>query len=439
MVLIYTPKLHQNKKMVKFTAEVQSLDYQGLGVAKINGKTWFIENALPNEHVAVQVKDEKSNYGIARVIKVIQESPYRQNPICPHYGVCGGCQGQHLPVDMHREAKEQALWQRLSKQQSSPIKLMPMVKGAEWGYRRRVRLSMRFNPKTSQVELGFRAKGSERIVAIQNCAVAEKSINYLIPFLKNQLKNYSQPKQLGHIELVVADNGVAILLRHREINSHNLKLWQEFAQEHNLNFFLHSDDGIKLLCGEMPYYILNNLRLSFDIRDFIQINSTLNQQMVDLAINWLDLQPSDQVLDLFCGMGNFTLPIATKVQRVVGIEGVEEMVQKSRANGEFNQIHNMEFYSTNLEQPFEHQPWAKQNFNKILLDPPRSGALFALKSLCELGAEKILYVSCNPATLVRDVEIMRPFGYEIVQTAMIDMFPQTGHLESITLLAKTSY
>ena len=181
---------------------------------------------------------------------------------------------------------------------------------------------------------------------------------------------------------------------------------------------------------------LDDIRLSFDIRDFIQVNTHLNQQMVETALDWLDLNQDDHVLDLFCGMGNFTLPLAKRVKSAVGIEGVLDMVQKAQSNAQFNHIDNVEFYQADLDQAFSEQPWAKQHFNKILLDPPRSGAAFALNALCELGAESILYVSCNPATLVRDAEILRSFGYRIIKTAMIDMFPHTSHLESVTLFIK---
>ena len=338
---------------------------------------------------------------------------------------------------MQRKAKEKALFSRLSKLQAEPIQLMPMIFGEQWTYRRRVRLSLLWNVKNKTVEMGFRQKNSNQLVSIQQCLVAEQVINDLIPKLTALWAQYSAPKQLGHIELVSADNGVAMLLRYKgNLAETDRTLLLEFARVNAVNLFLQDDQGIQLVHGEMPYYTLDDIRLSFDIRDFIQVNTHLNQQMVETALDWLDLNQDDHVLDLFCGMGNFTLPLARRVKSAVGIEGVFDMVQKAQANAHFNHIDNVKFYQADLDQAFSEQPWAKQHFNKILLDPPRSGAAFVLNALCELGAESILYVSCNPATLVRDAEILRSFGYRIIQTAMIDMFPHTSHLESVTLFIK---
>ena len=410
MALLYAPQKKQ-KTTQKVVAEIQDLD----------------ENALPTEKVEAVVTDEKRQYGLASAQKWLQESNQRVEPQCRYYGRCGGCQGQHIPVEMQRKAKEKALFSRLSKLQAEPIQLMPMICGEQWGYRRRVRLSLLWNAKNKSIEMGFRQKNSNQLVSIQQCLVAEPAINHLIPKLTELWTQYSAPKQLGHIELVSADNGVAMLLRYKgNLAETDRTLLLEFSRVNAVNLFLQDDQDIQLVHGEMPYYVLDDIRLSFDIRDFIQVNTHLNLQMVETA------------LDLFCGMGNFTLPLAKRVKSVVGIEGVFDMVQKAQANAHFNHIDNVEFYQADLDQAFLEQSWAKQHFNKILLDPPRSGAAFALNALCELGAESILYVSCNPATLVRDAEILRSFGYRIIKTAMIDMFPHTSHLESVTLFIKST-
>lgn len=434
MALLYTPQ-KKTKNTQNITADILDLDHQGLGVAKINGKTWFIENALPQEKVECRVLDEQRQYGRAVAKKWLTKSPERVAPQCAYYGRCGGCQGQHIPIEMQREAKQRALFKRLSKLQNEPINFQPMICGEPWGYRRRVRLSLWFNPKTKQIEMGFRQKNSNDLIAIQSCDVAESAISNLLPKLTALLSHFSMPKLLGHIELVMADNGVAMLLRYtKKLSENDRTLLLDFAKQEALMLFLQNDERIEKAYGEMPYYQFSNgLILHFDIRDFIQVNHRLNERMVDTALDWLDLQASDRVLDLFCGMGNFTLPLAQRVKSAVGIEGVFEMVQKARHNAVQNQLNNIEFFQANLDQSFIEQPWAAQPFNKILLDPPRSGAAFALNALCELKAEKILYVSCNPATLVRDAEILRQFGYKIEKSAVIDMFPQTGHLESVTL------
>ena len=434
MVLLYTPK-QKTKNVQTITADILDLDYQGLGVAKINGKTWFIENALPHEKVECQIMEDKRQYGHATAKKWRVKSPERLDPKCAHFMRCGGCQGQHIPIEMQRKAKESALFKRLSKLQSEPISFQPMICGDAWAYRRRVRLSLWFNPNTKQIEMGFRQKNTNDLITVQSCEVAEPAINYLLPKLTALLEQFSAPKQLGHIELVAADNGVAMLLRYtKKLAEIDRTLLLKFAEQEKLMLFLQSDESIEQNYGDAPYYQFSDgIKLHFDIRDFIQVNRALNERMVNTALDWLELNQQDCVLDLFCGMGNFTLPLAKRVKSAVGIEGVFDMVQKAAQNAARNQIKNIEFFQADLDQSFVEQPWARQSFNKILLDPPRSGAAFALNALCELKAEKILYVSCNPATLVRDAEILRDFGYKIEKSAVIDMFPHTGHLESITL------
>ncbi len=436
MALLYTQQ-KKTKNTQNIIAEIRELDYQGLGVAKINGKTWFIENALPQEKAECTVIEDKRQYGRAVAKKWFSKSEQRVEPRCVYYGRCGGCQGQHIPIQMQREAKQTALFKRLSKLQTEPIAFSPMIFGESWGYRRRVRLSLGFNPKTKGIELGFRKKNTQDLISIQSCEVIEPRINNLLPKLTALLHDYSIPKQLGHIELVAADNGVAMLLRYKgNLAETDRTLLLDFAKREHLMLFFQSDIGIEWVYGDVPYYqFVDGTKLYFDIRDFIQVNRTLNEKMVETALAWLNLQPTDRVLDLFCGMGNFTLPLAKRVKSAVGIEGVFDMVRKAEQNAERNRLNNIEFFQTDLDQPFVDQIWAKQSFNKILLDPPRSGAAFALNALCELKAEKILYVSCNPATLVRDAEILRSFGYHIEKSTVIDMFPHTGHLESMTLFS----
>lgn len=437
MVLLYQPK-KQKKLRAAFTTIVQDLDYQGLGVAKIQGKTWFIENALPQEQVQVQVIEEKRQYGLGRVQKILQASPLRQTPRCAYYQICGGCQSQHIPIHLQRETKQKALFQRLTKLQKEAIEFMPMISGEAWHYRRRVRLSLYWDAKSKKLKIGFRQKNSQQIVNIRQCDVLDPLLNELLPKLHELLSTCSKPKTLGHIELVAADNGVAMLLRVTEkLAEHDRTLLLDFAFNHQVMLFVQDEKEICHLQGDLPYYQLDDGSiLHFDIRDFIQVNRQLNQNMVNTALDWLDLKKKDNVLDLFCGMGNFTLPISRYVKSAVGIEGVLPMVEKARRNGERNHCHNVQFYQCDLSQSFTEQEWAKVPFDKILLDPPRSGAAFALNALCYLMAEKILYVSCNPATLVRDVELLLKFGYQLKKVAMIDMFPHTSHLESISLFER---
>ncbi|AHG82504.1 23S rRNA (uracil-5-)-methyltransferase RumA [Bibersteinia trehalosi USDA-ARS-USMARC-188] len=438
MALFYSDKLA--KKSPKTTAcpvfQIQNLDYQGLGVAKLNGKTWFIENALPNERVRAKVLEEKRQYGHAQAVEILQKSAKRQSPFCPVYSQCGGCQMQHIPLEMQRQTKQNSLFQRLQKLQAEAIDFQPMIVGNSEGYRRRARLSIAL--QKNQLAIGFRQAGSQDIIHINQCQVLEPELSALLPKIQILLQQWENKKQLGHLELVQADNGIALLLRHiGAIAPRDQQKLRDFAEHHQLMLFvMYEQDLIEQWRGEAPYYEIQGLKLHFSIRDFIQVNRELNPKMVETAINWLDLSGSERVLDLFCGMGNFTLPIAQQAKKVVGVEGVEPMVIQARQNAETSGIKNAEFYRTDLDQPFIDQTWAKESFDKVLLDPARNGALFCLDHLCDLKPSRIVYVSCNPATLVRDAQKLIANGYRIEKSAMIDMFPHTGHLESVTLFVK---
>ncbi|MDQ6568435.1 MAG: 23S rRNA (uracil(1939)-C(5))-methyltransferase RlmD, partial [Haemophilus parahaemolyticus] len=286
--------------------------------------------------------------------------------------------------------------------------------------------------------MGFRLQNSNQIIPLERCKILEKPLADLLPKLQQLVVMWQNKKLLGHIELVLADNGVAMFLRHLgEMNKKNRMALLQFAEKEQLSLFVMTEENqLEHWFGEFPYYQINGLTLHFGIRDFIQVNRELNQKMVETALNWLNIQPQDRILDLFCGMGNFTLPIAQKANYVVGVEGVEEMVNQAKANANTNNLSNVEFFQTNLDERFADQPWATEPFNKVLLDPARNGALFALDHLCELNPERIVYVSCNPATLVRDAEKLIQAGYKLAKSAMIDMFPHTGHLESVSMFVK---
>ena len=439
MALFYSEKSAKKATQptaCKHTFLIQDLDYQGLGVAKLNGKTWFVENALPNEQVEAKVLEEKRQYGRAQAVRWLTKSAQRQTPSCPLYSQCGGCQMQHIPLELQRETKQKTLFQRLQKLQHEAIQFQPMLASQGTGYRRRAKLSIAL--QKNQLVMGFRQANSDTIIPLHQCEVLEAELAKLLPELQHLLASWHSPKKLGHIELVRADNGVALLIRHLgELHPQDKARLLQFAEQHTLLLFVMlNKTEIEQWRGETPYYQIDDLTLRFSIRDFIQINAQLNQHMVHTAIDWLDLHAQDRVLDLFCGMGNFTLPIAKRVQHVVGIEGVEPMVEQARLNAEMNQLTHAEFYQTDLDQPFVDQPWATQPFNKVLLDPARNGAYFALDHLCQLSPERIVYVSCNPATLVRDAEKLIAQGYKIEKCAMIDMFPHTAHLESISLFIK---
>lgn len=440
MALFYSnksAKSHPKPQSKLPVLTIEQLDYQGLGVAKYQGKTWFVENALPTEQVIVAVLEEKRQYGRAKAVKWLKKSAERTTPDCAIYEQCGGCQMQHIPLAMQRESKQQALFHRLQRLQAAPIDFQPMIVGQGVGYRRRAKLHLNWDK--NGLLLGFRQANSQQIINVKQCDVLDTVLSDLLPKLHSLFADWQRKKQLGHLELVRADNGICLLLRHigelAESDTHRLLA---FAEQENLSLFVMSEkEQIEQWRGETPNYQIADLKLAFSIRDFIQVNAEQNEKMVATALAWLDLKPQDRVLDLFCGMGNFTLPIAQHSAYVVGVEGVQAMVEQAKFNAEQNGIENVAFYQTDLDQPFVDKPWAKEPFNKVLLDPARNGAFFALDHLCQLQPERIVYVSCNPATLVRDAEKLIAKGYQLKRSAMIDMFPHTAHLESISLFEKS--
>ncbi|MCC8373418.1 MULTISPECIES: 23S rRNA (uracil(1939)-C(5))-methyltransferase RlmD [Photorhabdus] len=438
MVQFYSPNRRTvNRHIITVTAD--NLDAQGQGVARHQGKTIFIAGLLPGEQAQVQLTEEKRQFAKAKLVKRLSDSPYRVNPRCPHFGVCGGCQQQHVAPDLQRESKANVLEHLIRRETGVTVSAKPVILGPEYGYRRRARLGLHYQIKQRQLVMGFRQNQSNELVAIKECPVLRPELEQLLRPLSQCLNNLKAVKRLGHVELVLADNGPLIILRHLD----PLK-WEDkeklctFSVQHNVAVYLAADETSLESLNEPPepWYQVGGLKLVFSPRDFIQVNDQVNQQMVAQAIEWLDLQPNDNVLDLFCGMGNFTLPIGQIVQSVVGVEGVATLVANGQYNARLNNLDNLSFCHENLEADIRHQPWAKLGFNKVLLDPARAGATIVMSHIVKLAPEKVVYVSCNPTTLARDSKILLEAGYHIISVRMLDMFPHTSHLESMVLFSR---
>jgi 23S rRNA (uracil1939-C5)-methyltransferase len=253
--------------------------------------------------------------------------------------------------------------------------------------------------------------------------------------LRDCLNSLQAVKRLGHAELVLADNVPVLVLRHLDaLKESDRQRLLDFVQQKNLTIYLAPDsDHLEKLYGETPYYQVDGLRLDFNPRDFIQVNDAVNQQMVAQSLEWLAIQPNDRVLHLFCGMGNFTLPLAKRAKEVVGIEGVATLVANGQYNAHQNLLGNAVFFHENLEDDVARQPWAAQGFDKVMLDPARAGAAGVMTQIVELVLERVVYVSCNPTTLARDSKVLLAAGYRLARVRMLDMFPHTGHLESMAL------
>ncbi|PSW18622.1 23S rRNA (uracil(1939)-C(5))-methyltransferase RlmD [Photobacterium sanctipauli] len=416
---------------------ISRLDHLGAGIGHINKKPVFVDGVLPGEKAVVQLTEDKKQYARAKVIKRLTDSQARIKPHCPIYDQCGGCNLQHLSHQGQAEAKQQALTELMGKfakageiAQDAPIVSQP------WHYRRCARFAVM--PAGGKLKIGFRKKQSKEIVDVAQCPVLAESLNALLPELHRVLGQLKAKKHLGHVELVEADNGRVVLIRHLQpFSDQDLTLLRQFSEENQLMLYLApSADVVESLSDEAPYYELAGQKLYFSPKDFIQVNRDVNQKMVSQAIDWLDVQPQDRVLDLFCGLGNFSLPLAKQANALVGVEGVDEMVHRANDNAKKNQLGNANFFQANLEEDVTTKVWAQEKFNKILLDPARAGAAGVMQHVVNLNPERVVYVSCNPATLARDSQLLLKQGYQLERLGMMDMFPHTGHLESMALFTK---
>lgn len=428
MAQFYSAKRRVTTRQI-ITVDVTDLDPFGQGVARHDGKALFIPGLLPEERAEITLTEEKRQYARGQVKRRLNDSPQRETPRCPHFGVCGGCQQQHASVALQERSKSNALARLLKHDVNEVIADKP------WGYRRRARLSLNWQPKNACLEMGFRKANSSDIVDVKQCPVLAPQLEALLPEVRKCLSDLQGVRHLGHVELVLANSGPLMVLRHTApLSAKDREKLERFSHSHELDLYLAPQSEIlEQLSGETPWYDSDGLRLTFSPRDFIQVNDGVNQQMVATALAWLDIQPEDRVLDLFCGMGNFTLPLAKRAQSVVGVEGVAALVEKGRENARHNALQNVTFFHENLEEDVTQQPWAAHGFDKILLDPARAGAPGVMQHIIKLAPKRVVYVSCNPATLARDSEALLAAGYQIQRLAMLDMFPHTGHLESMAL------
>ncbi|HHR1330049.1 23S rRNA (uracil(1939)-C(5))-methyltransferase RlmD [Klebsiella aerogenes] len=431
MAQFYSAKRRVTTRQI-ITVTVNDLDPFGQGVARHQGKALFVPGLLPQEQAEVVLVEDKKQYARAQVKRRLNDSPQRVAPRCPHFGVCGGCQQQHASIELQQQSKRAAL-SRLMKRDVDDI-----IAAEPWGYRRRARLSLNYQPKTQQLQMGFRKANSSEIIDVVQCPVLVPQLEALLPAVRECLTSLQSQRHLGHVELVQADNGPLMVLRHTAaLTAADKEKLERFSQTHGLSLYLAPQSEIlEHIRGDEPWYTSDGLRLVFSPRDFIQVNDGVNQKMVSTALAWLDIQPQDRVLDLFCGMGNFTLPLAKAAASVVGVEGVPALVAKGRENAALNELQNVTFFHENLEEDVTRQAWAKHGFDKILLDPARAGAPGVMAHIIKLAPRRVVYVSCNPATLARDSEALLQAGYRIQRLAMLDMFPHTGHLESIVLFER---
>jgi 23S rRNA (uracil1939-C5)-methyltransferase len=426
--------------------EATDLDAFGQGVARHQGKTVFVKGLLPQEQAQVVLLEDKRHFARGQVKALLRVSPQRVQPRCPHYGQCGGCQQQHASQQLQQQSKSAALQRLIMRETGVDIAPGTVIAGDEYGYRRRARLGLQYLSGKSakngaaKLVMGFRQEGSSQLVNIDHCPVLCPELAALLVPLRLCLQGMQGVAQFGHVELVLALQGPLLVLRHlAPLSAADTQQLRDFAAQHQLAVFLAGDsDSLQALCAEMPVYEIDGLKLQFSPRDFIQVNDKVNQQMVAQVLEWLDIRPTDRVLDLFCGMGNFTLPLAKRAAQVVGVEGVAALVANGQDNAKRNGLTNVDFYHENLEADVRQQPWATLGFDKILLDPARAGAAGVMPQIISLAPRRVVYVSCDPSTLARDSKMLLEAGYRLQKLRMLDMFPHTGHLESMALFINQS-
>ena len=429
-----------------FDAHIDSMSHDGRGVARIEEKATFIQGALPGEDVRFRYTRRKRSHDEGLVTQVLTAAEQRVPPRCQHYEICGGCSLQHMEEGAQVLAKQGVLMDNLhhiGKVEPQSI-LPPLTNDTPWGYRRKARLGVKWVPKKGKVLVGFRERGSSFVADLHECHVLHPRVGRLLPQLSELVEGLSIRDRVPQIEMAMDDERCVLIFRTLDpLTQSDRQRFLEFGQQHNVVPYFQpgGPDTVEPLDGKGVdlYYELpqEKLALGFLPGDFTQVNTDINRKMVARALQMLEPCDQDRVLDLFCGVGNFTLPLARHAGQVFGVEGDAGLVQRARANAARNQLDNVEFFTANLYEELETAAWLDQQYNKVLLDPPRSGAQQILHLLPRMGVETILYISCYPGTLARDAgELVNEHGYQLVSAGVMDMFPHTAHVESIALFSR---
>jgi 23S rRNA (uracil1939-C5)-methyltransferase len=432
------------------TATVEGLTHDGEGIVR-SGKAVFVAGALPGESISFRRIRSHKQYDEAELVEVLTAAPERVAPRCAHFGVCGGCAMQHMAPEAQVAAKHTELRDNLERVgKVTPLNWLPPLRGPVWAYRRRARLGAKFVTKKGRVLVGFRERLTPFLADVQHCDVLAEPVGDLTVPLAELIMSLSLRERLPQIEVAVADNAVALVFRVLETPTEaDLAQLRQFGAARRVRIYLQPGglDSVRELDGpsEPLHYKLPKFQVTLEFlpTDFIQINGSINEALVSQAVEMLDLTPSARVLDLFCGIGNFTLPMARSAGQVVGVEGDAALVARARHNATLNQLENAEFHVANLaqlptdvSQAANTYPWLRKGFTHVLLDPPRAGAKEVLASVASLTPRRVLYISCHPGSLARDLGILvNEHGFNLEAAGVLDMFPHTAHFESLALLS----
>ena len=434
----------QPKKQTQLDTPVEiiSLSLDGRGVARPEGKTLFVRGALPGERVEVEIEKSSKRFDEALAREIFTTSDARISPPCPYYEQCGGCDLQHLQADEAIQLKQQELLTQLAKRaQVEPETIdEPLSGSAKLGYRRvaRVGINQRDN---GELLMGFRRRASNKLVDIDLCAVLTNKINAFLADLRAALIEFERVKHLTQIEVIEGDQGLEVELRSTRNLSDELRAALErLAKRHQANLSIRVKESPAGLIHANPaatrLSIDGSIQLNFTASDFVQVNAQVNQLMIDRVVDWLAPRSQDRVLDLFSGLGNFSLPLAKRVAQVTAVEGSSTMVQRCLDNAEANELTNLRAYAADLSEPAKDAPWFIDQYDLILLDPPRQGAAEVIAALEQHKPRALVYIACDPSSLVRDAATLKRQGYKLSRLCIADMFPQTHHIESLALFER---
>ncbi|MED7819750.1 MULTISPECIES: 23S rRNA (uracil(1939)-C(5))-methyltransferase RlmD [unclassified Francisella] len=435
-----------------FEAEIVSLSHDGRGIAKVDGKTTFIPFTLPGEVVKFEYTFSKAKFDEAKAVEYIKKSPDRITPKCDFFESCGGCNLQHMSSSAQIEHKQETLLNQLKYigEGVQPENILePLLTDNTEGYRNKARLGVRYVSKKGKILVGFRERNGRFLAEIDSCIVLNPLVGKKINDIAKFIESLSIYNQIAQLEIAIDDHRPAIIVRHLEpFTNEDLAKLRTFGQENNYWIYLQSKgpDTIyrfypdrDLSPTKLSYQPIDGIEISFEPNDFTQVNNDINRKMIKKAIELLDISKEDSIIDLFCGLGNFTLPISKYAKSVIGVEGESTMVQRAIETAQNNEITNVKFYAANLFESFEDKEWFNNfEYNKMLLDPPRAGAQEVCQAIEKFNVERIVYVSCNTATLARDAGILvNQKGYKLVSAGVMDMFPHTMHVESIAVFEKS--
>lgn len=424
---------------------VAALNHDAEGVVR-DAKTVFVPGALPGERIRFRRLRRHRQHDEGELLEILEPLAERVVPRCAHFGICGGCAMQHLAPEAQLRAKQNELAENLQRiGRVTPDRWLAPLAGPVWQYRRRARLGAKYVTKRGRVLVGFRERQKPYVAALARCEILAPPVDDLIEPLSTLLTGLRAREFIPQIEVAVADNIVVLVFRNLvELDATDRAALVSFGAARNLRVYLQPGgmDTIAPLAGEratLEYHLPElGLRFEFQPTDFVQVNGAINRALVTQAVDLLEVEPTHRVLDLFCGLGNFTLPLAQRAAEVVGIEGEAGLVARARHNADLNGLGNARFHVANLAEAEGGAVALAGRFDRVLLDPPRAGAIEVLPRLAALGATRMVYVSCHPGTLARDLGVLcHEYGYRLEAAGVIDMFPHTTHVESIAVLEKS--